>query len=151
MLIEGQTFDAVTGPPRTWTDVIFSCSTFRELEIDGAGIDEALVYCTLEKVDWYWGLFNTALVARTNFRDCVFRGCSFRGVDFIECRFENCRFVRDNMDGACAFDDCRLVECVLENCEFVKGARPGSEPLFVKSRFYGCSQKGTRGERPPFE
>ena len=145
MLIVGQEFDAVTGPPRKWTDVIFNSSAFRDLEISGAGIDEALVYCTLENVDWYWGLFNTALVAQTDFRRCVFRGCSFRSVDFIACRFENCRFVNDNLGGVCVVDDCRLVECVFDGCEVMPETRAGREPVFTKTRFYGCAQTHSRG------
>lgn len=145
MLIEGKEYDETTGPPAVWNDVIFSCCGLRGLEIEGHGIDGALIYCALERVDWYWGLFNAALVARTTFRDCVFRGCSFRGVDFVDGRFENCRFVTDNLGGACDFDDCRLVECVFEGCDVAPETRPGRESVFTRTRFYGCAQRRSRG------
>ncbi|WP_036284449.1 pentapeptide repeat-containing protein [Methylocystis sp. ATCC 49242] len=145
MLIEGCAYDVTTGPPESWSDAIFSCSTFRGLEIEGAGIDGALIHCALENVDWYWGLFNAALVARTDFTKCVFRGCSFRGVDFAQCRFEGCRFVNDNLGGSCIFDDCRLVECVFEGCEILAG--PARDPLFTRAflRLRAVAQPGIRG------
>ncbi len=145
MLVEDREFDATTGPPESWKDAIFSCATFRDLEFEGAGVDGALLYCALERVDWYWGLFNAALIARTNFKDCVFRGCSFRGVDFVECKFERCRFVKDNLGGTCVFDDCRFVECAFDNCEIIPETRPGREPVFTRSRFYGCAQTRSKG------
>lgn len=143
MLIEGREFDATTGPPETWTDVIFDCAAFRGLEIEGFGVDGALIHCALENVDWYWGLFNAALIVRTHFTNCVFRGCSFRGVDFMECRFQGCRFANDNLGGSCVFDDCRLLECVFENCDIVAPA--GRGPVFTRTRFYGCAQSRSRG------
>lgn len=145
MLVDEREYDQTTGPPPSWADAIFSCSSFRGLEIEGAGVDGALLYCALEGVDWYWGFFNTALVARSSFKNCIFRGCSFRGVDFVECKFEGCRFVKDNLDGACVFDDCRFVECVFDDCKIVPETRPGREPVFTRSRFYGCAQSRSRG------
>lgn len=145
MLIKGEEFDATTGPPPSGNDAIFLYSAFRGLEIEGLGVEGALLYCELERVDWYWGLFNAALIAQTRFVDCIFRGCSFRGVDFVECRFERCRFIKDNLGGSCVFDDCRLVECVFENCEIAPDAREGREPVFTRSRFYGCARSGGRG------
>lgn len=145
MLIEGREFDATTGPPQSWNEAIFIYSAFRGLEIEGLGVGGALLYCELERVNWYWGFFNTALIAHTRFVDCVFYGCSFRSVDFIKCRFERCRFVKDNLGGACVFDDCRLVECVFENCEIAPETRKDREPVFTRSRFYGCARSGGRG------
>ena len=144
MLTENRVFDATTGPPERWDDAIFSCVSFSDLKIEGATADGALLYCALERVDWYWGLFNAAFVARTNFKNCVFRGCSFRSVDFVECAFEHCRFVQDNLGGACVFDDCRLVECVFNDCQIAPKTREGDEPVFTRSRFYGCAQFGGR-------
>jgi fluoroquinolone resistance protein len=145
MQIDCKGFTAITDSP-LWEDgTIFTCCTFRDLTIDGASIDGGLIQCGFQRVDWYWGLFNTAIIAHTKFEDCVFRGCSFRGVEFVDCVFERCRFTRDNLDGTCVFDDCRIVECSFERSEFIAREAPGREPLFTRSRFYGCTQKGSKG------
>lgn len=150
MRIDGREFDTRTGAPERWDDVIFSCSAFRGLHLEGPGVDGALIHCALEGVDWYWGLFNAAVVARTSFEGCVFRGCSFRGVDFVECAFTRCRFVLDNLGGACVFDNCRLVECAFDDCEIALEKRPGRAPTFSRSRFYGCRQSRSRGFEAAF-
>lgn len=141
MLIEGVEYDRKFLPPAAWdSDTIFLYCSFTGLQLDGPSVDGAMVRCTIERVDWYWGLFNTALVAHTAFKDSVFRGTSFRGVDFVSCTFERCRFVRDNLDVSCTFSDCTLTECTFSDCEFVPETRPEREPLFGNVRFYGCTQ-----------
>jgi fluoroquinolone resistance protein len=132
------------------SEAIFAYCSFEGFEISGPSAEGAMIGCHFEKMSWYWGLFNTALISRSVFEDCVFRGCSFRGVDFVNCTFTRCRFELDNLGGGCLFDECRLVECAFENCEFIEDERPGRRQLFTKNRFYGCTQRGTRGERPPF-
>ena len=150
MLIESQTFDRKSGPPTCEPDTVFCYVEITGVEPQGSTFDGALIRCTLERVDWYWAFFNTALVAYTVFKDCVFRGASFRGVDFVECTFDGCRFIRDNLDIACTFADCRFTECNFEECMFEPENRPGREPLFGDCRFYGCHEAGTKGTGPLF-
>lgn len=141
MLIEYGKFDAKSGPPPAWDgDTIFQYCSFTGLSVDGHSVGGALIRCTLDGLDWYWGLFNTAVVAHTNFKNCVFRGTSFRGVDFVSCTFETCRFVRDNLQAACTFSDCTLTECTFSDCEFVLETTTDHEPLFGNVRFYGCTR-----------
>lgn len=131
-------------------DAIFAYCSFENFEISRPSVEGVILGCSFRRMSWYWELFNTASISGSSFEDCVFRGCSFRGVDFVNCTFTRCRFDLDNLGGACLFADCRLVECAFENCAFVADARPGADPLFDGNRFYGCTQRGTRGERPPF-
>ncbi|WP_330083683.1 right-handed parallel beta-helix repeat-containing protein [Methylocystis iwaonis] len=133
------------------SETVYAYCGFEGFEISRPSLEGVILGCNFTRMSWYWELFNTALISRTTFEDCVFRGCSFRGVDFLDCAFTRCRFELDNLGGACLFSECRLVECVFENCAFVKDERPGKHaPLFEKNRFYDCRQIGTRGERPPF-
>ncbi|MDJ0449804.1 right-handed parallel beta-helix repeat-containing protein [Methylocystis sp. JR02] len=133
------------------TETVFAYCCFEGFEIDGRSVEGVILGCNFTRMSWDEGLFNTALISRTTFEDCVFRGCSFRGVDFLDCTFTRCRFELDNLGGACLFSDCRLVECAFEDCAFVRDERPRKhEPLFEKNRFYDCRQIRTRGERPPF-
>ncbi|WP_424360527.1 pentapeptide repeat-containing protein [Methylocystis parvus] len=130
-------------------ETIFAYCSFEDFEISSPSVEGVILGCCFTRMTWYWELFNTALISDTTFEDCVFQGCSFRSVDFLNCTFKRCRFELDNLGGACLFSDCRLVECVFENCEFLKDERPGAEPIFEKNRFYGCKQRGTRGELIP--
>jgi uncharacterized protein YjbI with pentapeptide repeats len=146
ILVEGRAFQESCGTFAALpTEAIFLYCQFEGFAIDGRTVDGALINCALDGVDWYWGFFNVALVARTTFKNCVFRGCSFRGVDFVECRLENCRFIRDNLESPCVFDNCRLVECVFEGCVVEADSRPIRAPVFTKTRFYGCARKRCRG------
>lgn len=151
ILVQGEEFTESGRFASLPTETVFAYCSFEDLEISKPSVEGAIIGCNFTQVEWYWELFNAALISRAVFEDCVFRGCSFRGVDFIDCAFTRCRFALDNLGGACVFDDCRLVGCVFENCEFVKDERPGrGERLFGKNRFYDCVQRGSRGERPPF-
>jgi uncharacterized protein YjbI with pentapeptide repeats len=152
VLVQNEEFTGSCGRfARLPGDAIFVYCSFEGFEISRPSVEGVMLGCAFASMSWYWELFNAALISHTTFEDCVFRGCSFRGVDFIDCTFTRCRFELDNLGGACVFDDCRLVECVFENCTFVKDERPAArEPLFGKNRFYACSQRGTRGEKPPF-
>lgn len=132
-------------------ETIFAYCSFDDFKISRPSVEGAIIGCAFTRVTWYWELFNTALILDTTFENCVFQGCSFRSVDFVNCTFKRCRFELDNLGGACLFDDCRVVESAFEDCVFVKDERPGAGPLFSKNRFYGCTQRGTRGERPPFD
>ena len=143
-LIEEQEFIRDSGPPSEWGDTIFQFCTFADLAIEGYGLEGALLWCTLRNVDWYWGLFNLAIIIRTTFEGCVFRGSSFRGCYFVECKFDQCRFELDNLEAECTFDDCTIVECAFERCKFVLDS-PSGRPVFTKTRWYGCTQARCKG------
>ncbi|CCD86677.1 protein of unknown function [Bradyrhizobium sp. ORS 285] len=152
MLIEHETFTRETGPPRgrSWDEAVFRWCNFARLEIEGQTIGGALLGCELRGIDWYWGLFNTTLLAHTTFKSCVFRGTSFTQCEVIACRFEDCRFVLDNLQGPCTFNSCMIVETVFDRCEFVVD-NPRRAPVFVESRWYGCTQGGCSGLDGVFE
>jgi uncharacterized protein YjbI with pentapeptide repeats len=145
VLIEHQEFNRETGPPRSrlWQDAVFRWCNFSQLELEGKMICGALLGCELHEIDWYWGFFNTALLAHTNFKNCIFRGSTFAGSELVRCKFEDCRFVLDNLRGQCTFDRCIVVECTFNRCEIVKS--PRGEAVFVDSRWYGCRQNECSG------
>jgi uncharacterized protein YjbI with pentapeptide repeats len=146
MLIEHETFGPETGPPRgcSWDGGVFRWCSFAQLDIEGQTISGALLGCELREIDWYWGFFNVALLSHTTFKNCVFRGASFSGCEFVACRFEDCRFVLDNLSAPCTFEDCIVVETVFDRCEFVI-ENPRRTPVFVNSRWYGCTQRECSG------
>jgi uncharacterized protein YjbI with pentapeptide repeats len=146
MLIEHESFNPDTGPPRSrlWDDAVFRWCNFSQLALEGKVIRAALLGCELSDIDWYWGLFNTTLLAHTSFRNCVFRGSSFASCEFVQCRFDDCRFVLDNLRGPCSFEDCIVIESVFNKCEIVTTS-PRGEPVFVNSRWYGCRQNECSG------
>jgi uncharacterized protein YjbI with pentapeptide repeats len=143
-LIEEQEFNRASGPPSEWRETIFRFCTFADLAIEGHGLEGALLWCTLRNVDWYWGLFNVAIIIRTTFEGCVFRGSSFRGCQFVECKFDQCRFELDNLEAECTFDYCTIVECTFDRCKFVLGS-PSGRSVFTKTRWYGCTQARCKG------
>jgi uncharacterized protein YjbI with pentapeptide repeats len=146
LLIQHQQFDTDTGPPRSsmFAEAIFRWCDFSQLEIDGGVIDGAFLGCELRDVDWYWPLFNTALIAHTSFTGCTFRGASFRGCELVQCRFYECRFVLNNLGGSCRFEDCLIAECTFDKCEVVPESKMG-RPVFVNTRWYSCSQNQSPG------
>jgi len=133
------TADEDDAPPGE-ADAIYRFRTFENIAM---GVDGALLWSTLDNVDWYWGLFNTAIVAETTFKSCKFRGASFRGVHFVACRFVDCRFALDNRPAACSFDDVTLTECAFVGC--VVEPDPRGRPVFARTRFYGCEQSRSVG------
>jgi len=140
LLIDRQNFDPQSGfPDSTENNEIFLYCAFSGFEVDGRGFDGTLIGCKFEKIDWYWGLFNEALISKTRFVECKFRGTSFMGCRFLECEFERCEFVVDNVGGNFRFKDCVLVECQFHQCEFVPAA-PNDTPTFLGTRSYGCTQ-----------
>jgi uncharacterized protein YjbI with pentapeptide repeats len=146
LLIEHQTFNRDTGRPRSpaFEEALFRWCSFSQLEIDGGMIGGTLLGCNLREVDWYWGSFNTALVAHTSFKNCTFRGSSFRGCEFVQCQFDGCRFLLDNLGAPCSFDDCVAVECTFDGCEVILES-PSGKPVFVSTRWYGCRQNESLG------
>jgi uncharacterized protein YjbI with pentapeptide repeats len=137
-------------PPQEWEYANFRFCTFENFSIEGHTVDGALLWSTLRRIDWYDGLFTTATIAHTQFERCVFRGTSFRSTQFIECKFTGCRFTHDNLHGFCVFDDCILAECTFQDCAF-EHPPPNRDPLFTRTRFYGCTQSGTTGLDEYFE
>jgi uncharacterized protein YjbI with pentapeptide repeats len=138
MLVEETRFTPQTKLP-TWGAAVFRFCEFEDLSIDGNSVDGALLWCQLTNVEWYWGLFNTAVIAQTKFNGCTFRGTSFRSCQFVACEFDRCRFVLDNLASECTFSDCSFVECSFNQCEFVLDS-PSGRPVFINTRWYGCTQ-----------
>lgn len=147
MLIEGESFGGDAGHPLWSGEPVFRFCQFDKLNIEGASFEGALLWSALRDIDWYWGLFNTATIVGTRFERCVFRGASFRGARFVKADFIDCRFALDNLGGACLFDDCSLTECRFERCVAETAAKP--EPLFQRTRLYGCDWSACRGLEPP--
>lgn len=142
-LIEHAEFDRNSRPFRQ-DDQIYRYCSFTDLNIEGFGVSGPLIGCVLQGVDWYWGLFNTAMVSRTTFKNCTFRGTSFMGCRFIECEFEDCRFQLSNLGGPCRFEGCILVDCRLDRCEFVL-ENPHARPVFTDTRWHGCTRTRCTG------
>ena len=142
-IIDGMEFVGNEGLPQKWHKQVVQYCSFSSMEIYGS-IDGILIGTTFEKVDFYWMLFNCTLVSRCTFTDCGFQGASFSGSRFVDCEFVNCRFELDNLGGQCSFSDSVFVECSFARSKFVpRTDKP--EPMFEKTRFYGCSQDGCLG------
>jgi uncharacterized protein YjbI with pentapeptide repeats len=146
MLIEHQEFNRENGPSRSslWEDAVFRRCNFSQLEIDGQMIGGALLGCELRGLDWYWGLFNTALLAHTSFKNCIFRGSSFAGCEFVQCQFDDRQFALDNLRGPCSFEDCMVIESTFNRCEIIVDEQ-ARQICFVNSRWYGCKQNDCSG------
>jgi uncharacterized protein YjbI with pentapeptide repeats len=146
LLIQHQHFDSGTGPPRSpmFEEAVFRWCNFSQLEIDAGMIGGAMLGCNLREMDWYWGLFNTALLAHTSFKDCTFHGSSFMGCELVRCQFDGCRFVLDNLGGPCSFEDCLVAECTFDRCQVTLESQTG-RPVFVSTRWHGCRQNESRG------
>ena len=148
MLIEHQEFLQLSDLPSQWPlDHVLRYCRIAGFSIDGKGIDGALIYCTMEDMDWYWSLFNTAQFHRVEFKRCIFRGCSFRGCQLVDCTFEDCRFILDNLGGTCTIDDTLFAECTFRRCEVVNTRFDGKRDPVVekKVRWYGCRQVQCKG------
>ena len=143
MLVEETTFTPQTAAP-VWRETVFRFCEFEDLSMDGDSVEGALLWCRLKNLEWYWGLFNAAVIAQTKFHGCTFRGTSFRSCQFVECEFEGCRFILDNLASECTFADCSFVECRFDECEFVLDS-PSGRPVFSNTRWYGCAQARCTG------
>ena len=146
MLFENEAFDGGNpGPPRDdWRDAVFRYCTFDGIDIEGLSIDGILQGCTFTACKFYWGLFNTTLLASVRFLDCTFPGTSFRGVKFIDCEFERCQFVLDNLGGDCTIDDCVIAATTLTNCSWMSKPSRG-KPDITDNIWLGCTQTRCRG------
>jgi uncharacterized protein YjbI with pentapeptide repeats len=78
--------------------------TLKNFSLDGKNVDSVFLSCSLEDLNWYWGLFNCCLFVDTKFIDCVFRGSNFADCRFLNCEFSDCRFDEDNFHSPCSFD-----------------------------------------------
>lgn len=144
MTISYATFDSTTGPPKTWDDEIFSYCEFDGLSVEGPFITGAVLWSAFRKVDWYWGMVNTAVIAKTTFEDCTFRGSSFMSGLFTACEFKSCRFVLDNLGGAVSFDGCVFSACIFENCEIIPDPR-NRRLVSTNTRWLGCRAANCKG------
>lgn len=145
MFFEHREFGGDHGLPESWDDSVFSSCTFDGLGVEGLSVDGAMLWCTVRRSEFYWGLFNTAALVNVRFQDCRFPGTSFRGCRMVECTFEHCRFVLDNLGGTCTVDDCILADCVFDNCRFDHKAGERQSVFTPDNRIYGCSQRNTIG------
>lgn len=97
-------------------DGIFRYCEIENAVLEGGCFDGVFIACGFKKVEWYWGLFNLAVLVNCKFENCTFMGTSFAGCQFVECTFINCRFDKDNLGGNCSASDSRFFECSAANC-----------------------------------
>ena len=98
-------------------DAVYRYCTFADAELEGVHCDGVFIACTFEYIDWYWGLFNTAIFVNCVWQRCAFRGTSFAGCRIVDSRFENCRFLRDNLQAPCSADDTHIYGSQAMQCE----------------------------------
>jgi uncharacterized protein YjbI with pentapeptide repeats len=96
---------------------------FSAASLEGGDFDGVFVACSFKQIEWYWGLFNTAILVDCVFEGCTFRGTSFAGCRMVNCIFRNCRFLSDNLDAPCSAWETSVYGCQFEGCE-------GSNALF---------------------
>lgn len=116
MLFENETFEGRLKNPVNWTDNFFRYCKFANVESEGGSIESVFIGCTFNNCEWYWGLFNQAVLVQVKFEGCKFRGTSFSGCKFVECQFLNCEFTVDNLNGECSFNDVAWYKCRQSNC-----------------------------------
>jgi uncharacterized protein YjbI with pentapeptide repeats len=120
-------------------DGIFRYCSFESINLEGGDFDGVFLACEFRDIDFYWGLFNLALLINCKFERCTFRGTSFAGCRLVECTFTECRFLKDNLGGSCVSRDTKLFDCVAENCEGWNELSPELPP--------NLALKGTRKKR----
>ena len=109
-------------------DEFFRYSEFSSASLEGGDFDGVYVSCSFKDVEWYWGLFNLAILVDCEFENCTFRGTSFAGCRIVNCSFKNCRFLRDNLNALCSAPDTTVYGCKSENCEGFNELFPGCVP-----------------------
>lgn len=117
MLFESQQFDTRLKKPVGWSDNVFRYCDFVHINTEGGDVDSVFLNCTFQNCEWYWGLFNLAVLVQVKFTNCTFRGTAFSGSKFVECEFVDCEFTLDNLNGECSFDDVTWYGCVQSNCK----------------------------------
>ena len=109
----------------TESDEFYRYCDFSSASLEGGDFDGVFISCSFKDVEWYWGLFNTAILVDCEFENCTFRGTSFAGCRIVNCSFKNCKFLRDNLNALCSAPDTTVYGCQSENCE-------GFNELFAK-------------------
>lgn len=79
-------------------------------------ISSDLLHCTFRDTEFYWSLFNTALVYHCAFENCTFLGASFPGSYFVRCSFKNCQFKPNNLGRDCSFEGSQWFDCEQSGC-----------------------------------
>jgi uncharacterized protein YjbI with pentapeptide repeats len=102
-------------------DEFFRYCEFDSASLEGGHFDGVFVFCHFKNVEWYWGLFNLAVLVDCNFDNCVFRGTSFSGCRFVNCTFSNCQFLRDNLNSLCSATETYVYGSQFHNCVGVNG------------------------------
>jgi uncharacterized protein YjbI with pentapeptide repeats len=146
MLIQDELFDEKHPPPRSddWRDGVIRRSTFDAVDLEGLSFDGVMEACIITRAEFYWALFNCALVAGTRFESCRFSGASFRGCTFVDCEFVNCAFGLDNLGGDCTIDDCIMAACRFAGCSWTTKANGGRRDI-TRTRWLGCTQERCTG------
>ncbi|WP_082814482.1 pentapeptide repeat-containing protein [Collimonas fungivorans] len=121
MLFETERFESRLTKPASWEDCVFRYCNFADIDSEGGSIDSIFVGCTFENCEWYWGIFNLAILVQVKFKGCTFRGTAFSGSKFVECEFIDCEFTKDNLNGDCSFDDVAWYKCKQNNCKGLEG------------------------------
>ena len=146
MLIEYAIYNEDHAPPHpgSWAEQVFRYTTFDALDLEGLNFGGIMERCSVTSSEFYWGLFNTALVANTRFEACRFPGTSIRGCTFVDCEFVDCRFELDNLGGDCTIDDCLIAACRFVGCTWTK--KPGVPKRDItRTRWLGCTQQRCTG------
>ena len=146
MLIQDESFDEDHLPPRSddWRDCIIRRSTFDAIDLEAVSFDGVMEACIIKSAEFYWTLFNCALVAGTRFERCRFSGTSFRGCTFVDCSFVDCTFGLDNLGGDCTIDDCLMAACRFTGCSWISKAADGRRDI-TRTRWLGCIQDRCTG------
>ncbi len=146
MLIEDELYneDRPPPPPGEWRDCVIRRSTFDALDLEGLSFDGVMEGCAFTSTGFYWGLFNSALVARTRFEACRFPATSFRGCTFVDCAFVDCRFELDNLGGDCTIDDCIMATCRFVGCLWTAKVVGGTRDI-TRTRWLGCTHELCKG------
>lgn len=147
MLIEDALYNEDHPPPmrpNEWRDSVILRSTFDALDLEGLSFDGVMDGCVITSTEFYWGLFNSALVARTRFEACRFRGTSFRGCTLVDCEFVDCRFDLDNLGGDCTIDDCLIAACRFVAASWATKASDVPRDI-TRTRWLGCTQERCNG------
>jgi len=107
MLIEGEEYRSELSLSANLEGAIFKYCSFKDIALDGKSVDAIFLSCELEKLNWYWGLFNCCLFVDTKFVNCIFQGTNFADCRFLNCEFVNCKFEKDNLHSSCSFERCQ--------------------------------------------
>ncbi|MBM3115651.1 pentapeptide repeat-containing protein [Jeongeupia naejangsanensis] len=101
----------------TLSDEFYRYCEFSSASLEGGNFDGVFVSCSFKDIEWYSGLFNTAILVDCKFENCTFLGTSFSGCRIVNCNFKNCRFLQDNLNAFCLASQTSLYHCQSENCE----------------------------------